>query len=244
MIRQGRVLVNGQKATRLGIRADPHTDRIFVDGREISALPEPKVSYLLNKPRGCLSTLADPQGRPTVRDLLRGVSERVFPVGRLDGDTEGLMILTNDGDLAHRVAHPSLGCPKLYQARVRGVLTERDRLRLERGVVRDSGRRFRPMQIRLIRASNRSWYELVLREGRKNQIRILFRLLGHPVEKLRRVAIGPLRDRNLPVGSFRPLRPAEIRSLLVATGAKRHRPQGDFRGARNSSRTWPKTRKT
>ena len=111
-------------------------------------------------------------------------------------------------------------------------------------MIRDGGKRFRPMQIRLIRTSNRSWYELVLREGRKNQIRILFRLLGHPVEKLRRVAIGPLRDRNLQVGSFRPLRPAEIRGLLIATGTNRRRPQGKIPGVRKSPGIGPKTRKT
>jgi pseudouridine synthase len=214
-ILDGRVSVNGVRVTRLGTRAAPDRDRILVDGRPIPRSSR-KLYFLLNKPRGCLSTLSDPEGRPTVRDILRDVRARVFPVGRLDWDTEGLLLLTNDGDFAQAVAHPSHGCPKRYEAKVRSLFSDKDLGLLRRGF-RLGRTPFLPMRVRLLVRTRRPSYEVVLREGRKNQIRRIFLALGNPVERLRRIGIGPLRDPFLPTGKYRELTSREISLLRRAS---------------------------
>lgn len=214
-ILDGRVAVNGVCVTRLGTRAVPGRDRIEVDGRPVPH-PSPRLYFLLNKPRGCVSTLSDPEGRPTVREILRDVRDRVFPVGRLDWDTEGLLLLTNDGDFAQAVAHPSHGCPKRYEAKVRALFTDRDLDLLRRGF-RLGRTGFLPMRVRLLVRTRRPSYEVILREGRKNQIRRIFLALGNPVERLRRIGIGPLRDPLLPVGKYRALTRREVSMLLRAS---------------------------
>jgi pseudouridine synthase len=214
-IEAGRVAINGRTVTRQGVRADPAHDRIEIDGRVLPS-PPAKLYFLLNKPRGCVSTLADPEGRPTIRALLPKVRNRIFPIGRLDWDTEGLLILTNDGDLAQRVAHPSTGCPKRYEVKVSGPLPRGAVRALERGFPLD-GRPCRPMQVRRRGESVRPVYEVVLLEGRRNQIRRVFAALGRPVQRLRRVAIGPIRDSHLPRGRYRPLTAMEVERLRGAT---------------------------
>lgn len=216
-IRQGRVRVNGQVA-RLGTRADPERDAVRVDGRRVSFAAGSKRYILLDKPKGYVTTLSDPEGRNTVLDLLpERVRRGLRPVGRLDVQTEGLLLLTDDGDLAARLSHPSTGCPKEYRVKVSGVPAESRLERLRRGVLLD-GERTRPCQIDRIsttagKGEGNAWLRVVLREGRTRQIRRMFEAIGHPVSKLKRTAIGPIRDEALPPGAFRRLSEAEVRSL-------------------------------
>ena len=208
LIQAGRVEVNGRVVTRLGTRVDPHRDAVRVDGERVRE-PGRRVYFLLNKPRGYVTTTSDPEGRPTVLQLLEGVRERIFPVGRLDWDTEGLLILTNDGDLANRLTHPRNHVPKVYRVKVKGRIPNTLLEAARRGVVID-GHRSLPARVRRVSGQTHTWLEVVLREGRRNQIRRIFERLGHPVLKLRRIAIGPLSDRVLKPGSFRRLTAEEI----------------------------------
>jgi 23S rRNA pseudouridine2605 synthase len=221
MILAGQVTVNGKVVEELGTRADPDVDHVKVAGKLITRA-ETKRYILLNKPREIMTTVDDPQGRKTVVDLVRGVRERIFPVGRLDYQSEGLILLTNDGELAFQVAHPKHGSVKTYHVKVRGVPPERIVEKLSRGITID-GRRTMPAEIARIRTTGRSddegnsWYEVRLREGRTQQIRRMFKAVGHPVQKLKRVAIGPISDDKLASGEWRELTPREIR--LLAQGA-------------------------
>jgi pseudouridine synthase len=213
----GRVTVNGVTVTELGTKADPTRDDIRVDGRRVRS-NEPRRYLLLNKPRGYVTTRSDPQRRPTVMDLVAGVREYVYPVGRLDFDSEGLLLLTNDGDLAAALMHPSHGVLRVYEARVLGVPDARDLSRLSRGVELD-GRRTAPATIRLLgqnREGSGSTIEVTIREGRNRQVRKMCEAIGHPVDALRRVAIGPIRDRRLKPGQWRELTSAEVSSLKSA----------------------------
>lgn len=211
IIQAGRVEVNGRVVTALGTRVDPSADRIQVDGAPVGRA-EHAVTVLLHKPKGVLSTASDPEGRPTVLDLVRGVRARLFPVGRLDWNSEGLILLTNDGDLAQRLTHPSNHVPKTYRVKVKGLVGREALERVRHGLFLD-GRRTMPAPVRRISSQSNTWLEVVLYEGRKNQIRRVFERLGHPVLKLRRTAIGPLVDRDLKPGEWRELVPAEIRAL-------------------------------
>lgn len=217
LIRAGKVTINGRVVTELGTKADPLQDHVKVDGKLITRAEE-KRYILLNKPKEVMTTLDDPMKRKTVLDLVRGVKERIFPVGRLDYHSEGLILLTNDGDLAFRVSHPSQGSIKTYHVKVRGVPTDRIIEKLTRGIMVD-GRRTLPCEIERLRTTGRtddegnSWFEVRLREGRTNQIRKMYQAVGHPVSKLKRVAIGPLWDSKLAAGEWRELTPAEIRML-------------------------------
>lgn len=212
LIAAGRVTVNGAVAV-LGQRVDPARDRIAVDGVPVAVAPG-LVYWLLNKPRGVVTTASDPQGRPTVVDLVPR-EPRVFPVGRLDADTEGLLLLTNDGDLAHRLTHPRYGVPKTYLAEVAGVPSDGDLARLRRGVVLDDGptapARVARLAPRLLR--------ITIHEGRNRQVRRMCEAIGHPVLRLVRTHIGPVSDPRLPPGAWRPLTPAELRALEVAAAA-------------------------
>jgi pseudouridine synthase len=216
-IREGRVRVNGQ-VVALGERADPDRDSIRVDGKRIHPRAGAKAYVLLNKPKGYVTTVDDPEGRNTVLDLLPpAVRGRVKPVGRLDVQTEGLLLLTNDGELARQVTHPSTGCPKEYRVKVSGVPVEAKLERLRRGIPLD-GRPTRPARIERISTTARggegnSWFRVVLQEGRTRQIRRMFETIGHPVSKLKRVAIGPIRDDRLPIGAWRSLSSAEVERL-------------------------------
>lgn len=214
LIQAGRVSVNGRVVTVLGTKVDPATDRVSLDGAAVGRL-ERRVYFLLHKPRGCLSTVSDPGGRPTVLDCLRGVKERVFPVGRLDWDSEGLIILTNDGDLALKLTHPRNHVPRVYRVKVKGLVGREALEAVRRGLFLD-GRRTLPAPVSRVSSQSNSWLEVVLYEGRRNQLRRVFERLGHPVLKLRRTAIGPVSDRELLPGEFRPLTPAEIARLKGA----------------------------
>jgi 23S rRNA pseudouridine2605 synthase len=206
LIADGRVTVNGEVA-ELGRRADPDTDRIEVDGALIG-LGQDTVWYLLNKPTGVVTTAFDPHGRPIVVDLVRS-EPRVFPVGRLDADTEGLLLLTNDGDAAHRLTHPSYGVEKEYLAHVEGAPSRGALRRLREGVELDDGMTA-PAKVSAVEADV---IRLVIHEGRNRQVRRMCDAVGHPVRRLVRVRIGPLRDQQLAPGEWRPLEPAEVRAL-------------------------------
>lgn len=209
LIADGRVTVNGEVA-ELGRRVDPDRDEIEVDGVRIS-VAEGLVHYLLNKPRGVVTTASDPQGRPTVVDLVPD-EPRVFPVGRLDVDTEGLLLLTNNGELAHRLAHPSFGVEKEYVAEVRGEPTPATLRRLRQGVDLDDGRTA-PAKVSLV---SPTVLRVTIHEGRNRQVRRMCDAVGHPVVRLVRVRIGPLADRRLPPGEWRELTAKELRALEKA----------------------------
>ena len=217
MIREGRVTVNGRVVTELGTKAQPGQDHIKVDGKLITRA-ETHRYILLYKPREVMTTVEDPQGRKTVIDLIKGVRERIYPVGRLDFHSEGLILLTNDGDLAFKVSHPQHGSVKTYHVKVRGVPEERLIDKLQRGITID-GKRTLPCEIARMKTTGRgedagnSWYEVRLREGRTQQIRKMFQAVGHPVSKLRRVAIGPLSDPALTPGDWRELTAREVKML-------------------------------
>ena len=212
---EGRVTVNGQTIRELGSKADLAHDDIRVDGRRIRP-PERHLYLLLNKPRGYVTTRSDPEKRRTVIDLI-GTKDYVYPVGRLDFDSEGLLILTNDGDLAARLTHPSHGIERVYEAKVLGVPDEHDLQRLRRGIMID-GRRTEPAVVRLAGGT----LIVAVREGRNRQIRKMCEAIGHPVDRLKRVAIGPLRDERLKVGHWRELTAAEVAKLRAATSGKSH----------------------
>ena len=213
-IREGRVFVNGRVA-KLGDRADPKKDAVRLDQKRVHLRAGPKTYILLNKPRGYVTAVSDPNSRDTVLDLLPGVLRRgIKPVGRLDVQTEGLLLLTDDGDLARDITSPSTGCPKEYRVKVSGQPDEKGLDRLRRGISLE-GRRTRPSTIERISTTSRgaegnSWLRVILTEGRNRQIRRMFELIGHPVSKLKRIAIGPVRDDRLPTGAYRSLSPHEV----------------------------------
>lgn len=218
-IREGRVRVNGQ-VVGLGDRADPERDAVRVDGKRIHPMRRAKSYVLLNKPKGYVTTVDDPEGRNTVLDLLPpALRGSVKPVGRLDVQTEGLLLLTDDGGLAALVTNPSTGCPKEYSVKVSGIPTEPQLEKLRRGIPFD-GRRTRPARIERVSTTARggegnAWLRVVLKEGRTRQIRRMFEAIGHPVSKLKRVAIGPIRDDRLPSGAWRPLSRFEVEKLRL-----------------------------
>ena len=215
LIEEGRVTVNGKTVTELGTKADPDVDDIRVDERRVKQAQRHRY-FLLNKPRGYVTTRADPEHRPTVLDLLKGVREYVYPVGRLDFDSEGLLILTNDGDLAATLTHPRHEVERVYEALVLGVPDAHDIDRLSRGVVIE-GRRTSPALVELLRERRSEGDTSVLRvtihEGRTRQVRKMADAIGHPVRTLKRVRIGPIADKNLRLGSYRELTSEEVRKL-------------------------------
>ena len=206
----GRVTVNGETVRELGTKADVTTDDIRVDGVRIRPPADP-VYLLLYKPRGVVTTRHDPEGRATVMGLVPPVAG-LFPVGRLDVGTEGLLILTNDGNFAQRVSHPRYEVPRVYQAKVRDVPSHETLARLTTGV-RVEGERLAADHVRVLEADNNSWLELTLHEGKNHEVRRLMEAVGHPVSKLKRVAIGPVTIRGLNPGQFRHLTPQEVRAL-------------------------------
>ena len=207
LITEGRVSVNGKTVSELGSKADIETDHIKVDGQ---ALHKPKnfVYIAMNKPKNCVTTVSDPEGRETVMHLLRGLRVRVFPVGRLDYHSEGLLLLTNDGEFAHRITAPASHITKTYVVKVTGPLTE-DQAKAFREGVPLGGRKTAPAELKLIKQGANPWYEVKLAEGRQNQIRMMFKHFGRLVEKLRRVKIGFL-ELVVPPGKHRTLTAKEI----------------------------------
>jgi 23S rRNA pseudouridine2605 synthase len=219
---EGRVAVNGVVTREPGTLADPAVDRITVDGRPLPA-PEAPQYLLLHKPAGVVTTVRDPQGRPVVTDLLPpGIRERVYPVGRLDADVEGLLLLTNDGPLTHRLLHPRYALPRLYEAEVAGRVTDADLPRWRRGVQLDDGSAV-PLDVALVgSAAAASLVRVSFAEGRKHEVKRYCEALGHPVRRLQRIAFGPLRLGALAPGACRPLTAAELAALRAAApGAPR-----------------------
>lgn len=213
LIDEGRVEVNGKVVIEQGMRVNPETDHIRVDG---SRIPPPRrhMYLVLNKPRGVVSTMDDPEGRPTLSDYLPRTKERLFHVGRLDTETEGLIILTNDGEFAHRLAHPSYEVPKTYHVQAAGVMDNRTLKRLEKGVTLEDGP-VKPDKVKLIsRSQSKTLLEITLHEGRNRVVRRMMDTVGHPVDRLGRTRIGPVRLGTLPVGETRELSREELGALL------------------------------
>ena len=217
LITSGKVTINGAVVTELGTKADPAKDHIKVNGKLINPLlsGQKKVYVLLNKPRGYLSSVSDPEGRPLVTELLPPSLGRIYPVGRLDFNTEGLLLLTNDGDFTNFVTAARNRVEKVYEAKVKGVPPEGAIERLRRGVVLDDGTRTAPAKIKLLdETSTNSWFEISLHQGRNQQIRRMFDLIGYSVLKLRRVRIGFLVDDKLKPGYWRLLSSNEVNRLI------------------------------
>jgi 23S rRNA pseudouridine2605 synthase len=227
IIQHGRVSVNGQIVSELGSKADPERDHIRVDGKLLH-VSERHVYLVVNKPKGYVTTVTDPERRPTIMDLVRQVSTRVYPVGRLDFNSEGLLLLTNDGALAARLMHASSHLPKTYVVKVSGQPTSEAIERLRRGITlppeprpgkkppRDAKPvKTAPAKIRLVREAENPWYEVTLMEGRNRQIRRMFEQVGHHVEKIRRVRYGPL-ELDVEPGKYRELTRSEVERLKAA----------------------------
>ena len=221
LITQGHVTVNGQTVTVLGTKADPERDHIKVDGKLLHG-PERHTYLLLNKPKGYVTTVSDPEGRPTVMDLVKGVGQRVYPVGRLDYASEGLLVLTNDGELANKLTKAASHVPKTYLVKVAGKPPEAELNKLRDGIKiggrKEVGRAMMrpvhtaPAQIRLMREGDNPWYEITLIEGKNRQIRRMFEEIGFHVEKIKRVRYGPL-TLDVDPGEFRELNPKEVAAL-------------------------------
>ena len=211
-IRDGRVSVNGKIVTKLGTKVLWGQDTIRVDGRIIRRL-EPRLTIVLNKPKQVVTTSCDPRGRPTTADLVRTLKVRLFSVGRLDYHTEGLLILTTDGELAHLLQHPRFGIPKTYRAKVKGLPTEQALGRLRSGVLLD-GRATAPAEVQKCATTGKNaWLEITIREGRNRQVRRMCESVGHPVLKLKRIQYGPIRLGNLKPGEFQNLTANEVEKL-------------------------------
>jgi 23S rRNA pseudouridine2605 synthase len=208
LIAAGRVLVNGSAVTQLGSKVDPSRDSIKVDGKRVRP-DQQKIYILLNKPKGYICTLSDPEGRPKVGDLIRGVSQKLFPVGRLDYASEGLLLLTNDGEFANLIASAGEHCPKTYLVKIRGNPTQ-DRLKKIAQGFSLEGEPIAPCQIRSFKEGDNPWFSVRLTEGKNNQLRRMFDHIGHPVSKLKRVQIGFLRDPQLKTGQYRHLTAQEV----------------------------------
>jgi len=213
---EGRVTVNREVARELGTKADLDSDDVRVDDVRVKA-PRAPVYLVLNKPRGCLTTRKDPEGRPTVMDLVPKVAG-LFPVGRLDVTTEGLILLTNDGAFAERVSHPRYEVPRVYHAKVHRVPDPETLDRLRRGV-RVEGDYMAVDRARVIEAENNAWVEVALHEGKQHEVKRLLQAVGHPVSKLRRVSFGPVTVKGLEPGQFRSLTPEEVAGLLRGEGS-------------------------
>lgn len=211
LIIEGRVTVNGKTAV-LGMKADLAKDHIKVDGRLLTR-PEPKIYLMFNKPTGVVTSLFDPEGRPTVKDFLKGIKYRVFPVGRLDYNSEGLLLITNDGDFAYSILHPSKKIPKTYAVKVKGIIDDITMDNLRKGIKLEDGLTA-PAKVRRIRQSDsNSWVEITIYEGRKRQIRRMFEKVGHPVIRLKRIAIDGIRIGDLKPGEIRRLTQEEVNIL-------------------------------
>lgn len=215
MILEGLVTVNRQVVTELGTKADPEKDRITVDGRALSHAQEKseKVYILLNKPKGYISTVSDPQGRPTVIDLVKKIKTRIFPVGRLDYDAEGALLFTNDGELANKLIHPKYHIPKKYLVKVSDAPDQKDIAKLKRGVYLEDGRTL-PAEAKFIKATKtNSWIELTVYEGRNRLVKKMCFAIGHSVLKLQRTEFAGIKLGSLKPGGFRLLTMDEVERL-------------------------------
>jgi len=226
-IADGEFTVNGKVVTDPNFAVEPGRDEIRFQGRRLKLAAEPLVYFLLNKPRGVVSTLSDPGHRPTIKDLISGIPERVYPVGRLDYNSEGLIMLTNDGALMKKVITPANRVPKQYLVKIRGDLKESDRRRLLEKGIHLEGLRVRPLEITPVRrtAGGHSWLTLTIAEGRKHVVRKLLRFTGHPVERLRRLSIGSLKLKGIPPGHWREITADELKTFVRGLEAAKTREQ-------------------
>ena len=229
LITSGQVQVNGTTVTELGSKADPEADHIRVNGKLLKG--EQRHTYLLlNKPKGYVTTVTDPENRPTVMDLIHGIKGRVYPVGRLDYASEGLLLLTNDGELTNRLMKAASHVAKTYVVKVSGAPTAEAIAKLRAGVsiAIDDRKRVRtaPAAIRIVKEAANPWYEITLIEGRNRQIRRMFEAVGHHVEKIKRVRYGPL-TLDVPPGEFRSLTLKEVQRLKSAIGSEKKRSRED-----------------
>ena len=242
-ILSGQVKVNGKKELRLGAKANPHTDIITVKEKPLQ-VPDHKqnVYFLFNKPRGCVSTVSDPQGRPTVMDYLKEIPMRIFPVGRLDYASEGLLLFTNDGEIAHKIMHPSSQVKRSYAIKLQKRMSKKDLEQLQKGVRLREGF-VQPLKVRRGKPlKDGEWIHLDLKEGQNLVVRRLFKLLGYETERLRRVAIGSINIQKLSVGKFCQLGRTEVLSILKVKAqnpmTKKRKsklvPHRSFRGPRKS----------
>ncbi len=205
IIREGRVTVNGAVVSDPAVIADPEKDHIKVDGKLIKYLEPIKVYYLFNKPRNVVSTMKDPEGRPCIGDIMKTVGKKLFPIGRLDFDAEGLMILTNDGQFAQKLSHPSHRVQRSYLVKVRGNPDDKSLRRIRKGMDIGEGERLGEIEFSVInRQKTTTWIKLALFEGKKNEIKRIFFKIDHPVRKIRRISFGPFSLGSLPVGQWRP----------------------------------------
>jgi 23S rRNA pseudouridine2605 synthase len=223
LITAGQVNVNGKIVTELGAKADPESDHIKVKGRLINPLLQnrERIHILLNKPRGYLSSMSDPEGRPLVTELIPSALGRLYPVGRLDFNSEGLLLLTNDGELTNVVTAAKNRIAKVYHVKVKGLPPANAIERLRRGIAIGDKERTKPAEVKQLRSSDsNAWFEITLHEGRNQQIRRMFDAIGHSVTKLKRTQIGPLDDKRLPLGEWRSLTLTEVRRLKSASAGK------------------------
>jgi pseudouridine synthase len=220
LIIAGRVSVNGHTVVELGSKADLAKDEVKVDGQRLKA-PAHHVYYAFHKPKNVVTTVTDPQGRETVMNYFKGLRERIYPVGRLDYASEGLLLLTNDGDFANRISSPASHVPKTYLVKVNGTLSPEQETTFRKGVPMH-GRRTAPARLRKIREGNNPWYEVTISEGRQNQIRVMFNHFGFLVEKLKRIKIGFLELGGLKPGAYRTLTRHEVERFqkVLSAGAK------------------------
>jgi 23S rRNA pseudouridine2605 synthase len=217
LIEEGKVTVNGQVA-KLGQKADPFRDHIKLDGKLLTRPVERKVYYALNKPVNVLTSLGDEDERPKVKDYLKGVRERVYPVGRLDFDSEGLLLVTNDGELAHAILHPSKKIPKTYSVKVKGVLDDKAISKLRKGVKLDDGRTA-PAELKPVKIlKQNSWLEITIHEGKKRQIRRMLQAVGHMVIRLIRIRVDGITLGALKPGELRRLSNEEVKRLKYSAG--------------------------
>jgi len=224
-IEEGRITVNGAVITKLGSQADPFKDSIKVDGKRVKTAAAP-LYYALHKPPGVITTVNDPQHRPDITPYLARLGEkrRVFPVGRLDYNTTGLLLLTNDGELALRLSHPRFGVTKVYRVKLSSCPTPDDFARLRQGIRLEDGMTA-PARAQVIeKLKTNAWVEIEVHEGRKREVRRMFEALGYFVEKLVRTRVGPVELGHLPLGDLRPLTPIEVKSLQIAVGLAKASP--------------------
>ena len=214
LISKGRIAVDGVKVTEMGIRVIPGKNRITFDGKPVEAR-EQLVYYLLNKPKGYVTTLSDPQGRPIVTSLIKNTEARLFPVGRLDLDTEGALILTNDGEFAQKIQHPSHGIDKTYQALVKGCPQKNKIALLERGILLEAKMTYPAVVSVVSKAGKNCLMQITIHEGRKRQVKKMFDFIGHPVLHLKRTAYGKLSLGRIALGDFRQLNPSELNKIFL-----------------------------
>lgn len=215
MIDEGRVTVNGRKVFELGIKINPKKDQVKVGGKIVGAKPQ-SVYFVFNKPKSVVTSTTDPQGRPTVLDFFKRIRKRIFPVGRLDWDTEGLLLMTNDGDFSNEVANPKSKIPKTYHAKLDGLITQAKMEKLRRGVSIVGGR-VNATHIKKLKkgTDKKDWVEITITEGKNRQVRKMFEKVGLDVEKLKRVSIGQLKLGALKSGDYRPLNRKDLEKLFA-----------------------------